>query len=99
MAAARPASASSSIAFVRIGTPSRFRATLAVSLRGFRIRDGLGVGRPRKLVPVSEQMAVGLGAVSTRDRNIELRIAPHPVLGDVEPRGLHVRLDADAPQL
>src|SRR2546423_4407379 len=40
----------------------------------------------------AEQVAVRLGPVAAGDRDVELRIAPHPVLGDVEARGLDVRL-------
>ena len=47
---------------------------------------------------VPEEVRVGLRAVPARDRDVELGIAPHAVLGDVQARGLDVLLDADAPQ-
>src|SRR4051794_10711279 len=43
-------------------------------------------------------MAVRLGAVAARDRDVELGIAPHAVLGDVQAGRLHMPLDADAPE-
>src|SRR5437870_7705747 len=49
-------------------------------------------------VRVPEQVAVRLGAVAAGDRDVELRIAPHAVLRDVEARGLDVLLDADPPE-
>src|SRR5258708_6438737 len=38
-------------------------------------------------------------AVAARDRDVELGIAPHAVLGNVQPCGLDVFLDPDAPDL
>jgi outer membrane receptor for monomeric catechols len=49
-------------------------------------------------VPVPVQVAMRLGAVAARDRDVELGIAPHAVLGDVEALGLDGLLDADAPE-
>src|SRR5436305_1441467 len=46
---------------------------------------------------VPEQMPVRLRAVAARDRDVELGVAPHPVLVHVQPLRLDGRLDADAP--
>src|SRR5262245_43719693 len=46
--------------------------------RGVRVR-GARVSRP--------EMAMGLGAVAARNRDVELGVAPHAVLADVEARG------------
>src|SRR5262249_53200258 len=47
-------------------------------------------------VELAEQVAVALGAVSPGNRDVELGIAPHAVLGHVQSGGLDVLLDADA---
>jgi hypothetical protein len=44
------------------------------------------------------EMTVSLGSVAARNRDVELGIAPHAVLGDVEAGGLDVLLDADPPE-
>ena len=43
----------------------------------------------------TDQMAVRLGAVAAGDRDVELGVAPHAVLGDVEPGLLDLGLGAD----
>src|SRR6476661_7438078 len=43
-------------------------------------------------------MPVRLGAVPARNRDVELRVAPHAVLRDVQAGGLDVFLDADPPE-
>src|SRR5262245_9136055 len=68
-----------------------FGRSLDVSLGGRR-----GV---RGLAPMRAEVRVGLGAVAARDRDVELGVAPHAVLVDVEADRLDLRLDADAPQL
>src|SRR5438105_4790305 len=50
------------------------------------------------VMPVAEQVAVRLGAVAARDRDVELGIAPHAVLADVEAGGLRLLLDPDSPE-
>src|SRR5262245_36906200 len=45
------------------------------------------------------EVAVRLGAVSARNRDVELGIAPHAVLVHVEALRLDLRLDADAEDL
>src|SRR4029450_1154485 len=50
-----------------------------------------GVGRAR-------ERAVSLGAVSAGDGDVELGVAPHTVLVHVEPAGLDLWIDADAPR-
>src|SRR4051794_41569511 len=71
------------------------------SPRRLRLRDDRR-HRPRgdvtARVPAGE-MAVRFGAVAARNRDVELGIAPHAVLGDVEPERLRVLLDPDAPDL
>src|SRR5439155_23914974 len=65
------------------------------SLRlGLRNRRGLCFVR----VPVAKQVPVRLGSIAAGDRNVELRIAPHAVLRDVEAGGLGLLLDADPPE-
>src|SRR5207244_8326499 len=65
------------------------------SLRlGLRNRHGLYFVR----VPVAKQVPVRLGSIAAGDRNVELRIAPHAVLRDVEAGGLGLLLDADPPK-
>src|SRR5439155_23548383 len=44
------------------------------------------------------EMPVRLGAVAARDGDVELGVAPHSVLGDVEAGRLDVLLDADSPE-
>ena len=44
---------------------------------------------------MADQVRVGLGAVAARDRDVELGIAPHAVLGDVQPGRLDLGLDPD----
>ena len=39
---------------------------------------------------MAKQVPVRLGAVPARNRDVELGVAPHPVLGDVEAGGLDV---------
>src|SRR6516165_2118379 len=52
------------------------------------------------MTPVRQpEMAVRFGPVTARDRDVELGVAPHAVLGHVETCRLDLRLDADAPQL
>src|SRR4051812_46460876 len=60
-------------------------------LRGFCLRRRVAVHLP-------DQVAVTLGAITARNRDVELGVAPHAVLGYVEARRLHVLLDADPPQ-
>src|SRR5437870_1492009 len=50
-------------------------------------------------VAVAQQMTVRVRSVAPWDRDVELGIAPHAVLGDVQARRLDVLLDADAPHL
>src|SRR5581483_436121 len=45
---------------------------------------------------VRRQVAVLLGAVAARNGDVELGVAPHAVLGHVQPGRLHLRLGADA---
>src|SRR6058998_762562 len=45
------------------------------------------------------EMPVRLGSVAARHRDVELGIAPHAVLADVEAGGLDLRLGADADRL
>src|SRR5919109_2093955 len=47
---------------------------------------------------MADEVAVRLGAVAARDRDVELGIAPHTVLGDVEAGRLRLLLDPDPPQ-
>ena len=42
------------------------------------------------------EVTVRFGAVAARDRDVELRIAPHAVLADVEPGRLDLGLRADS---
>src|SRR5437763_11756141 len=44
------------------------------------------------------EMAMALGPVAAGNRDVELGIAPHAVLGDVEAGRLDVRLDANPPE-
>ena len=44
----------------------------------------------------ADQMSVRLGAVATGNRDVELGVAPHAVLGHVQARLFHLRLGADA---
>jgi len=46
----------------------------------------------------AEEMPVRLGPVSARNRDVELGVTPHAVLGDVESRGLRPLVGADAPE-
>src|SRR6266576_5531777 len=41
---------------------------------------------------------MALRAVAARDRDVELGVTPHPVLGDVQAGGLDVLLDPDSPE-
>src|SRR5438067_6640107 len=50
-------------------------------------------------VPAEAEVAVGLGAVAARNRDVELGVAPHAVLVDVESLRFDARLDADPPDL
>src|SRR5436853_5103921 len=58
-----------------------------------RRRGGMVVARVREA-----EVAVALRAVAARDRDVELRIAPHAVLVDVEALRLDLRLDTDSPE-
>src|SRR2546423_4481020 len=88
---------------LRSPTLSSLRRTSVLASRGSRGRlvDGhRGVCvSVRRVRTVRSEVAVRLGPVPARDRDVELGIAPHAVLGDVEARGLDVILDADAPEL
>src|SRR5438128_1531755 len=68
--------------------------TRRVSSGGFRL-GGRRCGVP---VRVAEQVAMRLGSVAAGDRDVELGIAPHAVLGHVQTGGLDMLLDADPPQ-
>src|SRR5690349_12618333 len=50
-------------------------------------------------VGVPGQVAVAPGAVPAGHRDVELGVAPHAVLGDVETGGLGLLLDADSDRL
>src|SRR5438105_1472153 len=50
-------------------------------------------------VPAEAEVAVRLGAVAARNRDVELGGPPHAVLVDVESLRLDARLDADPPDL
>src|SRR5207244_13327903 len=52
----------------------------------------------RMPVHVTDEVTVAFRPVPARNRDVELGIAPHSVLGDVQPRSLDVLLDADAPE-
>src|SRR5207247_6297031 len=55
--------------------------------------------RPGTWSHVVADVGVRLGSVATRNRDVELGVAPHAVLGHVEAARLGFLLDADAPQL
>src|SRR5215471_10513529 len=59
-------------------------------LRHGHLRMGVGVCKT--------QVAVRLRAVTARNRDVELGIAPHPVLGDVEAGRLDMGLHANPPE-
>src|SRR3954451_15121573 len=63
------------------------------------LRDGHGCGMRCVGVPAETEMAVRLRPISAGNRDVELGVAPHAVLVDVEALRLDDRLDADAPDL
>src|SRR5262245_30590214 len=62
-----------------------------------RLMDGRSRQRGLQRVCMAK-MAVRLGPVPAGNRDVELGIAPHSVLVDVEAAGLDLRVDADSPR-
>src|SRR4051794_12578529 len=78
--------------------PGSARRTCTYSSCGHLLPDGRRCGG-RNRVTAEAEVSVRLRAVAARNRDVELRVAPHAVLVHVEALHLDGRLDADAPEL
>src|SRR5207237_5996430 len=85
----------------RAGSAVRTRISVrgSCSLLGRLSRDWRRLVSRRRVMKLrGAEMSMGLGSVAARNRDVELGITPHTVLGDVQAGGLDVLLDPNPPQ-